>query len=138
MARELRNSGGMKRSNMRRFLTRLLPGLLLVGTLGACTVRGHARTGYHGSGVVYVEPPPPRRHVVVYRPGYVYVEGRQHWDGNRYVWRDGYYERERPGYVYRPGRWTRSGRGHVWVEGRWDTGNNHRRTDRRRSRDHRY
>src|SRR5690349_1412848 len=95
-------------------LYRLLPALLLVGTLGACVVRGHARAGFYAPGpVVVVEepPPPPPRRTVVFRPGYIWIEGRYHYNGGRYVWHDGYYERERSGHVYRPGRWQRQGRG---------------------------
>jgi hypothetical protein len=130
---------------MKRLFTTVLPGLLLAGALGACTVHGTARGGFYApaGGVVVVEqepPPPPPRRVVVYRPGYVYIEGRYAWNGNRYLWRDGYYERERSGHVYRPGRWQRQGRGHVWVEGRWEAGGStrdRRHDDRSRVRDHR-
>jgi hypothetical protein len=123
-------------------LTTVFAGLLLAGTLGACTVHGTARGGYYGPSagvVVYEEPPPPPRRTIVYRPGYVWIEGRYHYNNGRYVWHDGRYERERHGYHYRPGRWQRSGRGHVYVEGRWEAGGStrDRRTDRRRVRDHR-
>lgn len=132
-------------NSMARVLRRLLPGILIAGSLAACTVRGTARGGvYVPAGVVVVEeapPPPPRRAVVsTHRPGHVWIDGRYTWTGNRYVWRDGYYERERSGHVYRPGRWTRRGRGHVWVDGRWEArGKARGRGDdnRARVRDHR-
>ena len=99
---------------------RLLSALLAAGAalsvapvLGGCA----ARVGY----VVEAEPepPPPRYERVVYRPGYVYVQG--HWvrSGDHWRWRSGYYERERTGMVYEHGRWERRGRSHVWVEGNW-------------------
>lgn len=118
-------------------------GVLIVGSLSACTVRGRASGGYYGPSagvVVYDAPPspPPRRHVAV-RPGYIWIEGRYDYNGGRYVWRDGYYERERRGHVYRPGRWQRQGRGHVWVDGRWDARGSQQSRDRGRGRvrDHR-
>ena len=92
----------------------------LAATAGGCTLtaRGHVR----GPGIYVVEqepPPPPPRRVVAYRPGYLWIEGHHNWNGNGYVWQDGYYEH---GYDYQPGRWERRGRGHVWVEGRWNAG----------------
>lgn len=66
------------------------------------------------------EPPPPRVVQVVVRPGFVYVQGRWVRHGGRWVWRDGYYERERVGYVYQQGRWDRRGNRHVWVDGGWN------------------
>jgi hypothetical protein len=65
-------------------------------------------------------PPAPREELVVARPGFLWIHGRwarsptHHW-----VWRGGYYERERPGYAYREGRWERRGQTHVWVDGGW-------------------
>jgi hypothetical protein len=128
-----------------RALNKLAFALIATATLGACVVRGnaHARLWVPGPVVVVEEappPPPPRRTVYVARPGYIWIEGRYAWTGNRYVWHDGYYERERAGYRYNPGRWERRGRGHVWVEGRWTaSGNNgrHGGHDRARVRDHR-
>jgi hypothetical protein len=135
VAREVPLMGTMKR------LHAVFLGILIAGSVGACTVHGRAAGTYHGpsAGVVVYDPPPsppPRRHVVV-RPGYVWIEGRYDYHGGRYVWRDGYYERERRGHVYRPGRWQRSGRGHVWVEGRWDARGSKQTRDRRRVHDHR-
>lgn len=127
-------------------LRRVAPAVLIAGSLSACVVRGHARVWVPApAAVVVVEqppPPPPPRATVVVRPGFVWIEGRHHWDGHRYVWRDGYYERERAGHVYRPGRWTRRGNGHVWVDGRWEARGSvdrrtHKHDDRSRVRDHR-
>ena len=56
----------------------------------------------------------------MYRPGFVWIHGTWIRDrGNRWQWRNGYYQRERPGYVYQQGRWERRGRGYVWVDGTW-------------------
>jgi hypothetical protein len=87
-----------------------------------CVVRAHGRVS---APVAYVEveqePPPPRVVVVpAARPGFIWIEGRYVWNGNRYDWRDGYYEQ---------GRWERRGRGHVWVDGRWRGGGSVRSND---------
>lgn len=61
--------------------------------------------------VVYVDegPPPPRREVIIERPGPEYVYIRGHWIYGR-----------NGGYAWVPGRWIRpEGRRHRWVEGRW-------------------
>jgi hypothetical protein len=82
-----------------------------------------ALTGCAGEASYVVEtevtPPPPRREVTVYRPGYVWIEG--HWvrRGHDWRWRPGYYERERHDMVYVNGHWERRGRAYVWIEGRW-------------------
>jgi hypothetical protein len=125
---------------MKLFSLRTMMKLALVATLagsaGGCTMSAHGRLR---GPAVYVEtapPPPPPRRVVVYRPGYIWIEGRHQWNGNRYIWQDGYYERERAGHVYQPGRWERRGRGHVWIEGRWNA-HGGRDRDRPQVRDHR-
>jgi hypothetical protein len=68
------------------------------------------------------EPPPPRAVVVETRPGFLFIQGRWVRHGNRWDWRDGYWERERSGYVYDQGRWETRGNRHVWVEGSWRAG----------------
>ena len=67
-------------------------------------------------------PPPPEQEAVPASPGpeYVWIGGYHRWDGHRYVWMRGRYDR-RP---HANARWTAAhwearGRGHVWVEGRW-------------------
>ncbi len=49
-----------------------------------------------------------------------YVPGAWVWNGDRYVWRAGYWARIQPGYVWVPDhyRWTPSG--YVYVPGYWD------------------
>jgi len=111
-------------------------GVLLMGssfTLG-CAVHGNADVetappppvAVQGEVVVEAEPPappPPENEVVPASPGveFFWVGGYHRWDGSRYVWVRGRYER-RP---YSDARWTSAhwearGRGHVWVEGRWN------------------
>ena len=99
---------------------KFLIGLL---TAGAALSTAAAVSGCAGeaSYVIRAEsaPPPPRAEVVVHRPGYVWIEG--HWErrGGHWLWRDGYYARERPNHVYVRGRWERRGPSYVWIEGEW-------------------
>ena len=78
----------------------------LLASAGGCvvTARGHVAVPV---AVVEVdeEPPPPRVVSMEIRPGFLFIDGRYVRNGNRWVWRDGYYERERAGYMYEQGRW---------------------------------
>jgi hypothetical protein len=64
-------------------------------------------------------PPPHREEHVLYRPGYLWVQGHYVRAGNAWVWQGGRYERERPSYVFVQGRWERQGNTYVWVQGGW-------------------
>jgi hypothetical protein len=90
---------------------------------GAALSVAPALSGCAGEARYVVEtetvPPPPREERVVYRPGYVWVEGRWVQDGRHWRWESGYYVRERPNMVYVRGRWERRGRSYVWIEGNW-------------------
>lgn len=105
-----------------------LGSLALVGSLLGATgcmveARGHVSVPVPVATVeVDEEPPPPRTFVMESRPGFVFIEGRWVRNGGRWVWRDGYYERQRVGYSWEQGRWETRGRRHVWVEGRWRGG----------------
>ncbi len=115
-------------------LTCLLLAATSMGAAG-CMVEAH---GHVAAPVAVVEvdeePPPPRTETVEFRPGFVRIEGRWVRNGGRWVWRDGYYERERVGYAWDQGRWERRGNRHVWVEGHWRGGAPARREE---VRDHR-
>jgi len=88
-----------------------------------CVVRAHGEVAAPVAVVeVDEEPPPPRVVTFETRPGFIFIEGRWVRSGGRWVWRDGYYERERSGYVYEQGRWDNRGGRHVWVEGNWRAG----------------
>ena len=89
--------------------------------IGAALPAAPALTGCAGEiYVVETAPPPPRAETVVYRRGYIWVQG--HWerrgDGG-WRWRPGYYVRERPDMVYVSGHWERRGNAWVWIEGGW-------------------
>jgi len=82
------------------------------------SARGHvaAPTAYVE---VEEEPPPPRTVVVETRPGFIWIEGRWVRNSGRWVWRDGYYERERSGHVWVQGRWAWDGYSYRWMDGYW-------------------
>jgi hypothetical protein len=73
--------------------------------------------------VVRIGPPPPRVVETVPPPpgpGYAWHGGYHRWDGQRYVWVPGRYERvpyEHAHWV--DGHWDRRHGGYVWVEGHW-------------------
>lgn len=95
---------------MKTFLSSLVLGATLA--IGAANAQIYVRIG----------PPPPRREVVVARPGpqYVWVGGYHRWDGNRYNWQPGSWVLP-PGRYHHwvPGHWRNSRRGYYWVEGHW-------------------
>jgi len=75
-------------------------------------------------GAVFVRVRPPAATVevrgVAPGPEFVWIEGFHRWDGERYVWVAGRWER-RPhtSAVWVPGRWRHHDRGWYWVEGHW-------------------
>ncbi len=92
--------------------------MLAAGALALALGAGTA----HAQIVVRIGPPP----VVVEHPGpppgagFVWVGGYHRWDGGRYVWVPGHYDRPpHPGAHWRPGRWEHRHDGYRWHEGRW-------------------
>jgi hypothetical protein len=76
---------------------------------------------------VVVEAPPPPPPVIVEAPPpapgpeFVWIGGYHHWNGYRYVWVRGRYERRpHPRARWVAPHWEARGRGHVWIGGRWD------------------
>ena len=72
--------------------------------------------------VIRIGPPP----VVVEHPGpppergFIWIGGYHRWDGARYVWTPGHYERPpHPGARWVGHRYVRRGGGWVFVEGHW-------------------
>ena len=93
--------------------------ILSTGLLGLALAVGSANAQIY----VRIGPPPPRREVVVVRPGpqYVWVAGYHRWDGNQYVWVPGAWVVP-PQPYYRhwvAGHWRHERQGWVWVEGHW-------------------
>jgi hypothetical protein len=63
---------------------------------------------------IYEAPPPPPG------PAYVWVGGFWWWNGYRYDWRRGHYDRPHPGYhMWVRDRWVHGPRGYVYVRGHW-------------------
>jgi hypothetical protein len=62
-----------------------------------------------------VAPPPPQP-----GPDMVYVPGYWVWQGDRYVWRAGFWRPIREGYVWVPAHYRWTPFGYVFVEGYWD------------------
>ena len=96
-----------------------LIGLALAGAT-ALAVPACAPTGGYVVATLEQPPPPARAERPIYRPGFVWVQGRWvHDNAGRWRWQNGYYMRERPGYVFVPGHWLRQGRTYTWIDGRW-------------------
>lgn len=75
-----------------------------------------------GAVFVRVRPPAPSVEVRAVAPGpdFIWIEGFHRWDGTRYVWIPGHWERRpHPKAVWMPGRWRHNDRGWFWVEGHW-------------------
>jgi hypothetical protein len=75
-------------------------------------------------GRVYVRIPPPVPVVEVegVAPGaeFIWIRGYHRWEGDRYVWFPGRWERRpRAGAVWVEGHWAEHRRGWYWVEGHW-------------------
>ncbi len=77
---------------------------------------------YSCAGVVYIpEPPPPlKTEIKTAKPGpnAVWIDGHWKWNGHKYVWKPGYWEKNPRG-TWVPGHYTKRSRGHVWVPGHW-------------------
>jgi hypothetical protein len=70
----------------------------------------------------YPEPPAPPAVAPGVAPGpdMFYVPGYWMWNGDRYAWRAGYWNRARAGYVYVPSHYRWSPSGYVFIAGYWD------------------
>ncbi len=90
--------------------------VLLTTLLAACG------GGYGYSYTAYGPPPPPRYGVigVAPGPGYVWVDGRWAYRGNRYAWEDGRWVRPPRGRMrWEHGEWRHDGDRWRYHEGRW-------------------
>jgi hypothetical protein len=75
-------------------------------------------------GVVFVRAAPPAAQVEVIGtppgPEFVWIRGYHRWDGARFVWAPGRWERRpHPAAVWVDGHWAHHRNGWYWVEGRW-------------------
>ena len=104
--------------------------LVCLSALGAMSTTGcYVRAVPLGEEAVYESepppPPPPPAEVEVAPappgPEFVWIGGYHHWDGRRYVWMRGHYERRpHPRARWVAPHWEARGRGHVYVRGRWE------------------
>jgi hypothetical protein len=59
---------------------------------------------------VRITPPAPRHQVVpAPRHGYEWAPGFWNWNGRKFVWTSGHWERARSGHAFRPATWERDG-----------------------------
>jgi hypothetical protein len=103
----------------RRHVIRSTVAALVLGSSLALTAACNDTTGRL---YVRVGPPAPVYEVrsTAPGPGYIWIEGYHRWDGNRFVWTQGRWERPpHPRAVWVAGHWNHDGRGYYWVEGRW-------------------
>ena len=62
--------------------------------------------------VIYTRPPAPGE-------GYIWINGDWYWNGGRYEWREGRWDRPRPGRIWHDGSWYQTRRGWRWNRGHW-------------------
>ena len=97
------------------------PGLRAIATAAqVATAVAATAVAVHNAAVILSTPPPAP--VDVYyesRPGYVWIQGRQTWNGSAYVWTQGSWEAQRSGQVYVDGYWTQTQGGYTYVDGYW-------------------
>jgi hypothetical protein len=110
---------------MKTFAHTLLSLLTAVAAPMGCYVHAASEPVVEGE-VVVADPPPPPPPVVEPVPppptvGVVWVAGYHRWDGRRYVWERGRYQRPPHGRArYAPAHWEARGHGRVWISGRWN------------------
>lgn len=70
--------------------------------------------------VIRVAPPAPRHEAVpAPRHGQEWVPGYWNWNGHRYMWMSGHWERARPGFTYRHPEWHQGAHGWELDRGGW-------------------
>lgn len=88
-------------------IKKILIAVMFAGSLGVAAPPATAAVNV----VIRLEPPPMRyERIPSPRRGYVWAPGYWDWRGQRHVWAQGNWMRERPGYTYnRPGWHQRGG-----------------------------
>lgn len=91
---------------------------LLTAALSACVIA--PAPGYYGA-VVATAPPALQVETVGVAPypGAFWISGGWFWEGGRYAWHRGYWERPRAGYRWEPHRWERDRDGWRERPGHW-------------------
>lgn len=91
---------------------------MVLGTLGIATTASAAKFVDVEIGIA---PPPERVEVVpAPRPGYIYERGHYVVEGDRYVWHEGEFIREREGHHWQPYVFERHGDRWHYRAGHWD------------------
>ncbi len=92
--------------------------LLLSALMGTAFFLGQANAEV----VVHRKPP----HAVSEHPpaapgsGYVWTSGYQQWDGSKFVWQPGQWQKPpREHAIWMAARWEKTPEGYVFIEGRW-------------------
>jgi YXWGXW repeat-containing protein len=102
----------------RTMMKKLLLGTMVAASLGVGSVSVATADVF-----VRVAPPAPRTEVVPpARRGYVWTPGYWDWRGNRHVWVNGHYVRERRGYHYATPSWHEQNGRWVLQRGGWARG----------------
>jgi hypothetical protein len=83
---------------------------IAVSSLGSCTTTYVVRE--RPAEVIYERPLPPSRE-------HIWITGDWFWEGGRYAWHEGHYERRREGYRWEGGHWQNARGGWKWVRGHW-------------------
>jgi hypothetical protein len=89
--------------------------LLFLASLVALLTLSCSSTAY-----VKQAPPPVKAEVKPAAPSVtaIWIDGHWQWNGNRYVWKKGHWEKKAKG-AWVKGQWKKTGRGHKWVPGHW-------------------
>jgi hypothetical protein len=76
----------------------------------------------HAEVVVHTKPP----HAVSERPpappgpGYMWINGYQQWDGSKFVWQPGHWQKPpREHAIWMGARWEKTPQGYVFIDGWW-------------------
>ena len=113
---------------MKRILFTVAAAVISTAAFAPVAQAQHTRTE-----VIVVQKAPPalrREAVPAARRGYEWVPGYWNWNGRRYTWVGGHYEKVRAGSVYARPEWRRNGNGWELDRGGWRSGDRAVRRDR--------
>jgi hypothetical protein len=110
---------------MKRFI--IAAAAVLIGSSVLAPIQAVARDHVLA---VRVAPPEPRHEAVPpARRGYEWAPGFWNWNGHRYTWTRGHWERARTGYVFHPTTWEQGDGGWRQNRGGWVRGERDRDHD---------